>query len=190
MSQHRAELRSLRSRISLRAILVTLAACAAATILAVSTTGGTYALMSSSVTINAGTISTGTATLTINDQANATITGLDVTQLLPGRSVMTATPLTLKNTGTVPLRVTMGTVGSFVGSTDLTSKLKFAVIQSATCTIGADGAAFPTSAPFTIEVGQSLPVCIQVGLDSSADAVVQGQTATFTIPLSGLQVRS
>jgi len=154
------------------------------------TPGQTYALMSTSATVNAGSISTGNATLTIQGETDHIFSGLAVNQLLPGRSTVTGQPLNLQNTGTVPLLVTVGTTTFSTGSADLTSNLQFVVKQATTCTITSDTTAFPTSsATISIAAGQTLPICIAIGMKADAPSTVQGKTATFTIPLTAVQVR-
>ena len=185
---------SLQKRFSfatkIKALAVTAAVFGAAIALSLSTVGGTYALMKDSLTVNAGTITSGTATLTIENAPTYAIPGMSASQLLPGRSVISAAPVTIKNTGTVPLLVTMGTVTFQSGVTDLRSNLQFAIKQTATCTITPDGTAFPATSPsISLAVGQSLPVCLEVGLKSAAPANVQGETAAFTVPLNATQVR-
>jgi len=164
----------------------------AVAVIAISTanSGGTYALMSSSLTVPAGSINSGSSSLTIQDVPAYTITSMNVSQLLPGRTTITPQPLIIKNTGTTPLSVVVGTTTFSSGITALTSKLQFSVRQAATCSITPDGQAFPAStATITLAVGQSVPVCVEVGLKADADSSVQGQSATFTIPLNATQVR-
>jgi hypothetical protein len=173
-----------------KALAVTAAVFGAAIALSLSTVGGTYALMNSSLIVNAGTIVSGSATLTIENASTYAIPGMNASQLLPGRSVISAAPVMIKNTGTVPLLVTMGTVTFQSGTADLRSNLQFAIKQTATCTITPDGTAFPTSSPsISLAVGQSLPVCLEVGLRTNAPANVQGESAAFTVPFTATQVR-
>jgi hypothetical protein len=190
MGQHTASLKRISFATKVKALAVTAAVFGAAIALSLSTVGGTYALMKSSLTVNAGTIVSGTATLTIENAATYAIPGMNASQLLPGRSVISAVPVTIKNTGTVPLLVTMGTVTFQSGIVDLGNNLQFAVKQTATCTITPDGTDFPASSPsISLAVGQSLPVCLEVGLKSGAPANVQGESAAFTVPFNATQVR-
>ena len=191
MGQHTASSpKRLSFATKVKALAVTAAVFGAAIALSLSTVGGTYALMNSSLTVNAGVVVSGTATLTIENAPTYAIPGMNASQLLPGRSVVSAVPVTIKNTGTVPLLVTMGAATFQSGITDLRSNLQFAIKQTATCTITPDGTAFPTSSPsISLAVGQSLPVCLEVGLKSAAPATVQGESASFTVPFNATQVR-
>lgn len=190
MGLHIGALKRISFATKIKALAVTAAVFGAAIVLSLSTVGGTYALMKDSLTVNAGTITSGTATLTIQNAPTYAIPGMSTSQLLPARSVVSAAPVILKNTGTVPLLVTMGTVTFQSGSVDLRNNLQFAIKQTATCTITPDGTAFPTSSPsISLAVGQSLPVCLEVGLKFDAPSNVQGESAAFTVPLNATQVR-
>ena len=176
------------SRLTLR-LGAAAGAIAAAVIIAVTAAGGTYALWNTSADIDAGTISSGDAGLTINDVTNYPIVGLDITRLYPGYSTITATPLTVKNTGTTPLAVTPGTVTFSDPGSALAPQLVVAVRNIATCTPTPFGSTPVSFTSVTLQPGQTAKVCIEVQLKSGAPANVQGLPLGFTAPLNGIQVR-
>lgn len=150
-------------------------------------TGGTYALWSDHRVV-AGHVASGTAGLTINNVATHPISGLDFTKLLPGSSVGTSAPLTVKNTGAVPLTVTPGSATFGDPSGTLASQLVVAIHQAATCSLTPVGTPATSSAPFVLQPNATTTICVEVQLKSTAPANVQGNTATFSIPLNGVQV--
>jgi hypothetical protein len=160
-----------------------------AVVLAIGATGGTFALLSDRTDVPAATIESGAVGLTINDVTSYAISGLDVTALLPGRSVGTATPLTLKNTGVTPLSITAGTTVITDASGTLASELIVAVHHTASCTltpVGTTAASFST--PIVLAPNATATVCVEVQLKSTAPATVRGRTAGFSIPLNAVQV--
>jgi len=162
-------------------------------------TGGTYAMWNTTATVKGSTISSGSTALSIKASTAAdstlvtdyTVTGLDVTALLPGRSVITASPMTFKNTGTTKLSFSVASITYANGTmVELSSKLTPVLRQSAACSTSPDNAAPVASAlPIVMAPGASIPVCLEVGLDASALPSVQGQTASFAITLAVTQVR-
>ena len=164
-------------------------AAAAAVIIAVGAAGGTYALWDGSARMAPGTISTGNTGLTVNGVTSFPIVGLDTTSLYPGYSTITATPLTVKNTGTTPLAVTPGTVTFSDSGSALASQLVVAVRNVATCTPTPFGSTPVSFTSFTLQPGQTTQVCVEVQLKSGAPANVQGLPLGFTAPLNGIQVR-
>jgi len=158
-------------------------------LVAVLAAGGTYALWNVSSQVAPGTINTGNTGLTVNDVTSYGIPGLDVTKLYPGRSTITATPLTVRNTGTTPLLVTPGTVTFSNPSSALAPHLVVAVRQAAVCTPTAVGSPPPQFTSFTLQPNATTTICVEVQLSSSAPASVQGLPLGFTAPLVGTQVR-
>ena len=172
-----------------RAILGAAAAFASAIVIAVAAASGTFAFFSSTTPLHAGSITAGTAGLTIQNVASYPITGLDTTKLLPGSTVFTGTPLTVRNTGNASLSVTQG-AASFGSVQAVNSHLVITVRRVAdaatTCT-AAGGTALGTGV--TLASNATMKVCVVVQLSASAPVTVAGQTASFTIPLDGNQVR-
>jgi hypothetical protein len=160
-----------------------------AVLVAVLAAGGTYALWDGSRQVEPGTISTGNTGLTINSSTSYGIAGLDVTALFPGRSVITATPLTVQNTGTTPLVVTPGAVTFSNPSSPLASELNVAVKHSAVCTATPVGSTPASFTSFTLQPGATSTVCVEVQLKATAPANVQGISLGFTATLVGTQVR-
>lgn len=178
-----------RLRGMVRAILVAGAAFGAAIVVALGAAGGTFAYFSSTAALNAGTITSGVAGLTIQNVASYPISGLDTTALLPGASVFTSTPLTVKNTGDASLSVTQGAT-SFGAAKTINGYLVIKVGRVAdgapTCTEGA-GAALGSG--YTLAAQATMRVCVTVTLSSGSPGTVAGQSTSFTIPLDGAQVR-
>jgi alternate signal-mediated exported protein len=167
----------------------TSAGIAAGVVIALAATSGTYALWNDNEVIAPGELTSGHVALTINDVGDYGITGLDLTELLPGRSVITTTPLTVRNEGSTPLRVTPGSVSFTDPSGTLASQLVVAVHEAATCILTPTGTT-PTSFPnFVLTPGQTTTVCVEVQLKPTAPADVQGNTASFSLVLDALQVR-
>jgi predicted ribosomally synthesized peptide with SipW-like signal peptide len=164
---------------------------AGAVILGVAGAGGTYAMWNNSTSLNLGTISSGKTGLTVNTQTDFTIQPSAMSgMLLPGRSLITSAPLAVKNTGTVALSVT---AGSPVITGQLTNYLSVAVRQVASsasaCTPTAIGGTMTTmTAPVTVAAGSTIYICVEAQLATTAPSSVQGQSATFTVPLGGTQV--
>jgi predicted ribosomally synthesized peptide with SipW-like signal peptide len=187
MARHRER----QPRRTPRSILTATAVMAGAVILGVAGAGGTYAMWNNTTSVNIGTISSGATGLTVNAQTNYSIpTSAMSGMLLPGRSLITSAPLAVKNTGTVGLTVA---AGSPVITGPIASDLAVAVRQVAsaasTCTPTAIGGTMTTmTAPVTIATGSTIYVCVEAQLATTAPSSVQGQSATFTVPLNGTQV--
>jgi hypothetical protein len=191
MVKHRADpTPSVRLRRTAGRIGATSGIFAAAIVCSIAAAGGTFALFNSQATLGAGAVTGGTTGLTINDVADYAITGLDTTKLLPGRSVITATPLTVKNTGNTPLNVTQGAATFSNPSSTLASNLVVVVRQASTCTLTPVGTT-PTgmTTPVRLNVGATMTVCVEVQLLASAPSTVSGALTDFTVPLDGIQVR-
>lgn len=158
-----------------------------AVVLAIGATGGTFALLSDRTDVPAAVIESGAVGLTVNDVTSYAIAGLDTTKLLPGRSVGTATPLTLKNTGVTSLSVTVGTVS--IANPTLASQLNVAIHHSASCTLTPVGTtATSFSSPIVLAPDATTTICVEVQLKSTAPATVRGTTTSFSVPLDARQV--
>lgn len=181
--------RGVRSSRLARRFGVATATAGAAVLVAVVAAGGTYALWNESKSLDPGTITSGHTGLTINDLTSYPIVGLDTTALYPGYSVITASPLTVKNTGTTPLHVTPGTVTFSNPSSALASQLVVAIRQTATCTATPVGSTATSFTSFDLQPGATTTICVEVQLKSNAPASVQGITLGFTAQLVGTQVR-
>ena len=175
---------------SIRTLLSTVAVFAVAIALAITAAGGSYASWNSNGAVNGGTISAGTIGLTVNGATSATV-NLTGTTLLPGRSVVQATPLQFANTGSTPINVTSAVVFA-PASAALQPHLKISLRPAvgATCTVAPDPSTLPaTIAPLAFTVGQTIPMCLEVVLLTSAPASAQDATVAFTINLAATQVQ-
>jgi len=190
VSKHRAAIDpSVRVRGAGRGMIATAALAAGAIAVGLVGTGATYALWNDTQVVP-GAVDSGTASLTINDVASYPIAGLNFTGLLPGRSVATPTPLTVKNTGAVPLTVTPGSVNIGDPSGTLASQLVVAIHQTASCTLTPVGTTATSFTSFVVQPNQTTTVCVEVQLKPTAPANVQGNSATFSVLLNGVQVAS
>jgi hypothetical protein len=174
-------------------ILTTVGIFAAAIVVGIASSGSTYALWNGSKPIGATTLSTGSTGLTVNGVTNYTVPGLTNTQLLPGLAAVSPQALTIVNTGSTPLRVTVGTP-TFADPTSLLAQngnLVVGLFPSSNCAQSVDGSSAATwTAPLVLAAGQSVTACLQMSLSATAPAAVQGLSATFTLPLSATQVRN
>jgi predicted ribosomally synthesized peptide with SipW-like signal peptide len=190
-----------RSR-PLRALL-----CLGGLVFAAATTG-TYAHWTDDVAISGTTFTSGTIDLRVNSLNAVTSSTLSMTggtPMVPGNS--SAEVLTLRNSGTAPLKWTMtgGLGGTDAAAYNSAGSLRVRVVvggtrsgtgNAATCTGGTElvaGAAL-TTAPGTAIVSNrqgpiaptaTVNVCLQVTLASDAPATLQGKTATATFTLTG-----
>ncbi|SFN69271.1 SipW-dependent-type signal peptide-containing protein [Mycetocola miduiensis] len=193
MTQHRRAHASERPRSSaIRRILATAGVFGVAIATALSATGATYALWSDNASVNAPTLTAGSTGLTINGMTDATIP-MTAAHLYPGGSVVSAAPLTVHNTGTVPLSVTAA--APVFSSTDavLAPHLTVALRPSDACAPGAVGTpptALPASmgSPLLLPPGADVRLCLEVYLSADAPSTVQGAAAAFAVELDGAQV--
>ncbi len=172
-----------------RALLATAAAFASAVVIGIAAAGGTYAYLSSSTQLSAGTITAGTSHLVINGGATASVGALSGA-LLPGGTANSATPLLVANTGSSTVTVTQGaaTVTS-TGGLDAT-KLVVKVVRVAATATACPAATVTdlSAATATLAGGASMKVCVIVSIASGATGIVSGATASFAVPLDATQV--
>jgi hypothetical protein len=176
-----------RPRRTFRAILAACAAFGVAISIALAAAGGTYAYFSSTAPLNAGTLTSGASDLTIQNLASYPIAGFDTTALLPGASVFTSTPLTVRNTGDASLSVTQG-AASFGAAKVINDYLTIKVgrVTGSTCTAGSGTV---LGSGYTLAAQATMKVCVTVTLSSSSPGTVAGQSTSFAIPLDAVQVR-
>jgi hypothetical protein len=195
MSSHAltAPLAPARKRNPLGRILITVGTFAAAIVVGIASSGSTYALWNGSKPVSATTLSTGSTGLTVNGVTSYTLPGLTNTQLLPGLAAVSPQLLTILNTGSTPLRVTVGTP-TFGDPTSLLAQngnLVVGLFQSSNCAQPVDGSSVaPWTAPLVLAAGESVTACLQMSLSATAPAAVQGLSATFALPLNATQVRN
>jgi hypothetical protein len=161
--------------------------------LGVSAGGSTYALWNVSKPIGAVSLSTGATSITVNGATNYTVPGLTTTQLLPGLTAVSPVILSIVNTGTTPLSIAVGAPVFSDPASVLAqnNNLIVSLFQSATCAQSVDGSSSAAwTAPVVVPSGGSVSACLQMTLSASAPASVQGLSATFTLPITGTQVRN
>lgn len=178
----------------IRSLLISAGIFVGAILLALLGAGSSYALWNTSTVISASTVSSGSTGLAINGSSSYTIAALDTTKLGPGQSVVV--PLTVANTGSTPLNAFVAGTIVNAQTNSLASYLTIVLTQSATCTPGLTGgtslrmAGFNTAAsPYPVPAGVTIPVCLEVRMDSTAPASVMSSTATFTMSITADQVR-
>ena len=183
----------LREQRRVRRILVTVVIFAVATTFGISVGGSTFALWNATRAIGAVSLSTGATGLTVNGSSSYTVPGLTTTQLLPGLSAVSPQILSIVNSGTTPLAVSIG-APVFSDPSSLLAKnsnLVVALFQSTTCAQSVDGSSTAAwTAPIVVAAGASVSACLQMTLSATAPATVQGLSATFTLPIVGTQVRN
>lgn len=183
----RAAARARRTPLPVRLVQGALGA-ALVSVLGIVAGGGTYALWNDTATVDAGAVLTaGTAELAVS------ATPLAATDLYPGRTVSTAT--TVRNTGTVPLALSLTAGGT---DTDFTRALLVSTGPTTTpadCTAGrvpaSRSAAVGTVADLgiTLAPGASTMLCVGIGLPATAPATAAGTASTpLTLTISGAQV--
>jgi hypothetical protein len=183
----------LREQRRTRRILITAGSFGVAITLGISAGGSTLALWNATTPIGAVSLSTGATGITVNGVANYTVPGLTTTQLLPGLSAVSPQVLTILNTGTTPLKVVVGSAVFSDPSNALAQNGNLAVslFQSANCAQSVDGSSIAAwTTPVVLAAGASVTACLQMTLSATAPASVQGVSATFTLPITGTQVRN
>ena len=183
-----------------RSLLATACIFAVAIGMAGTVTGSTYALWNNQVALTGATVSSGTIGLTVNTQTDLAITGMDLTKLLPGGSVVNQQPLTLRNTGSTRLKVSVPSTSFSVtppASSTLTPavlatyvQVSFRAATGTTCTVTNSTLALPASiSPTTLAVGGSTTVCLEVRLTADAPVSFEGQAINVSVNLKGDQMR-
>ena len=176
-----------------RKILVATAGIALAMSVGLVGTGTTYALWNGETAVNASTVTSGSASLSINGTTNYAIP-LDLTKIGPGQSVWT--PLTVRNTGTTALSAVVSSTTVTAQTNGLADNLVITLTQSATCAANLSGgvtaqlATFNTTAsPYVMAVGSTVQLCLEAKMNAAAPMTVQGGTANFSLTLDAVQVR-
>lgn len=170
-------------RAPLRAMLTATSAFAGATLIGLGAAGTTLAVWNGAISMNGPTIASGTSELTVETVDKYTVPNLDLSQLLPGRSVVSA-PFSVENGGNVSLDISVSPATFESGVAALTDSLTFAISHTCSPT---PGNAPLGSAPFTIADGDSTMVCLEARLATDAHTDAQGELATFTLTLDGVQ---
>ncbi|WP_210439485.1 SipW-dependent-type signal peptide-containing protein [Nocardioides xinjiangensis] len=162
-------------------------------------TPGTYAHWTDEVEVAGTTVTAGTLDLRVDGQDQvAGYTALDLSAMVPGSS--TAAVLTVRNTGTAPLRYTAATSATNPDGKGLAGALAVkvtgdtattGVAPAATCPGPAwSGTAATLDGPLIasgrlLAPGGSERVCVQVTMPSTAAAALQGATTSVRITVHG-----
>lgn len=167
---------------------------AAVVTLAISVTGGTYALWHAQVSLPGAVITAGHASLNIDGPY-----GLGSEQLYPGQTA--SAPFAVTNTGTVPLALR---VDSLTGpdeqapldQQDFTRSLTVHIwahtgegCTTAPSELGWSGAvgSFSEKLVIVVDKGMTQPMCLAATLDTQAPATVQGVSLDLQLTVGGVQ---
>jgi hypothetical protein len=159
-----------------------------AIILAVLGAGGSYAYLNASAPVaSTSSITSGTATLTVS-----TLT-LPTSLLYPGATI--SAPVTVTNTGDVPLALRIAGFTPPTPATTLSASLSIGLFVGVCPAVPAPTwSALLSSTPVVTSLGKTLPIggstvlCVSVTLPLSAPATTLGQSATnFGIVIDGIQ---
>lgn len=190
--RHRAE----RRRGPVVTILIAVGVFAVAVALALLGTGTSYALWNGTSEVDASRVTSGSTDVTINEVRDYSIPGLDLTTIGPGQSVMTPEPITVANTGTTPLSVTVSSTTVVSQTNALADDLTVTIVFASTCSADLTGgvtrrmAEFTTAdSPIVLQPATASQLCLKVTMDTDAPASVQGGTVAFTLNIDALQVR-
>lgn len=160
----------------------------AAIALALIGTGTSYALWNVKAMVNASAVTSGTASLTVTSP-----TGMDVSALSPGQSVVAA--VTLTNIGSSHLNANV--TSTTVVKNDLSDSLTIHLTPSATCSAGLSGGVTaamngfttPSTTPYDLPVGTSVQLCLEIKLLASAPVTAQNLSASPVATFTATQVR-
>ena len=158
---------------SFRGIVGTALAVAGAVVVAAAMSGGSYALWRDNAVIPAGTVQSGTISLTVSGAPTATAWS----NLLAGEAVRQS--VTLTNSGTVGLTLSgTATTGS--------ASYEVRLVRGTCPTAALTGIAASTSATAlsTLAAGAVTTVCVEVKLLSTAAI---GSTASIAVAITGTQ---
>jgi predicted ribosomally synthesized peptide with SipW-like signal peptide len=161
---------------------------------------GTFAYWTDAATITGTTFTAGTIDLKVNNADSVSgYTALNISAMVPGNS--TAGLLTIKNTGTAPLKFTATSSSTpsvlsgamtvkvtgdsaVTGSSPSATCAGAALAGSATTIGGATGSSLIGTGRL-LSPGQSETVCIQVTLPSTASSSLQGTSSDVTFAFTG-----
>ena len=180
-------------RVTLRTSVV--ASVAAAVLISGAVSGSTLALWSDAEPLPAEQLRAGSIELTVNGQLSADLTGLSgmLTGLTPGAT--RAAPVTLQNTGDVPVDVRVsGTSASNPDGKNLAGSLRMRVGTTATNCSAMPGneaslQGYSTGTLLRLGPTQTATVCVTVVLEAAAPTGVQGGATRVTTTLTADQVR-
>ena len=173
---------------SSRRALTYAGAIAATLMLSLMGVGASYALWNAQAPVNADTVTSGTASLSVAGGA-----GLDLTKLSPGQSV--TAPITLTNTGSTKLNANVS--GTTVTTNALTGALTVTLTASPTCAAGLAGGttgpldtySTPAANPYSVPLNTSVALCLEIKMLASAPTAAQNLSAAPTFTFNAAQVR-
>ena len=157
---------------NLRALVGSAAVFAGASVLAVGLSGGSYALWVDNNAVAAGTVESGSISLTT---ANS-FTAASWSNMLAGESVRQ--PFTVTNTGTIPVTL------SATAATNTSFEIR---VASGTCPAGSltgTPASSSATALGTIAAGATRTLCLQV---TAVSAATSATSSSFVVTIGGAQ---
>lgn len=173
-AQTESRLRDRTAGVTFRKLGGTILAVFSAIVIAISITGGSYALWNDGRTANGGSITAGSASLSITQSLDSALWS----NLAPSESVRQS--FTVTNTGAVPM--------SLQGSATRANASVEIRLAPGACPGTALTSTQATTAPTalgTLAIGATATVCLQVTLAATATV---GSTSTFTVSIDGTQV--
>jgi len=188
-SQRATQSRGRHPHALIRGLVRTAVAVGAAVVVAAGLAGGTYAYWVRSVSLEAGTVKTGTAGLT------ATPSSFSLSGLYP--TAARYATVTLKNTGKVPLKLRVDSLAGPGTATALSSSLTIgAGVASASACVagwsptwsGTFAAAAAGDLGATLAAGDSATLCVSTAMAASAANGAQSSSTSYTLTISGSQV--
>jgi hypothetical protein len=198
--KHRSTTRAGRARRIALSALGAVALASAGLAVGFAGTGGTYAAWNSSITANSATIASGSSAIQLGMTANGAFADtLDLSgpsgTLGPGVTVVS--PFAVKNTGTTSVAlgatITPGSAASLEGA------LRVAVVAVNSSTGCTTGLASRATSPLASYSATGLPqlavhttqmLCLVLTVPTNDSSSAGGQTAPFTVNISGNQVTS
>ena len=179
MSRRTPAHRAQKPRFSLLSLGLSALVLTTAIVFSISASGGTYAYLSASQPVvlfngsTTATITAGTATLTVNSDT------IGFANLYPGDS--RSATITVGNTGVTALALSIAPITGPSTENGLT-----AAVAPGTCPGTSAGV---PSGPLgvTLAPGASAPVCLAVGMSTTAPSAAQSLGTTVTVALTGTQ---
>lgn len=173
-----------------RGLLAGGAGFAAAVVLALGATGGTYAYLNDSATATTGEITAGTGALAVAGSP-VSLTGLYPT-------AVKYAAITVTNTGSTALQLRVDSLAGPTTATALSASLTVGVgvaASAAACTSGATTstwtgtfAAAPAGAlGSTLAAGASATICVSTSMAANAATTTQSASTGYTLTLGGRQ---
>lgn len=182
--------RRARIRLGVKELLAAGFATGTAVVLAMGAAGGTYAYLNDTATLGGGTVTAGSAALTVSGSPIA------LGGLYPTATRYAA--VTVTNTGSVPLQLRVEALAGPAAPTAFSSSLTIGVgiaTSAANCTNGSTPSVWTgtlAAAPSgglgaTLAAGASTTVCVATTMSAAAPAGAQSSSTGYTLTLGGRQ---